>query len=93
MYSVAEIANLCGVSTVAVYKKIKKLNNIEKFIVKEHNKTMIMEEGYELIKGSLQVNKQIITSEIAVSSDENEKSDDIKQELNELISFLKVVLV
>lgn len=89
MYSVSEISEICGVSTVAIYKKLKKIEGIKRFIIKENNKTMVMEEGFELIKGSLQVSKPLIKSEIAVSSMENVKSDDSKEELKELIKFLK----
>lgn len=89
MYSVAEISKLCGLTTVAIYKKLKKIEGIEKFIVKENNRTMVMEEGFELIKSSIYVNKPSVTREIAVSSMENEKSDGSKEELKELIKYLK----
>ena len=89
MYSVSEIAKLCKVSTVAVYKKIKKLENIDRFVVKDNNKIMILDEGYQLIKNSLQVNKPGSDDEVAVSIEANKKNEENKESLNNLIEFFK----
>jgi len=85
MYTVAEVASMCNVSTVAIYKKLKKVNGIERFITKENNKTLIMEEGLELIKSNLQFNKHLETNE----KEEPEENINGKEDLKELITVLK----
>lgn len=70
MYDINEVAKLTGVSKVTVYKKIKNIKELEPFIVNKDDKTYILDEGLELIKASLQVNKSVNyerDSEVAIT--------------------------
>lgn len=59
MYDINQVAQLTGISKVSVYKKLKKLKGIEQYIVKEVDKTYVLEEGVRLIRDSLQVNSRV----------------------------------
>lgn len=59
MYDINQVAQLTGISKVSVYKKLKKLKEIEQYIVKEVDKTYVLEEGVRLIRDSLQVNSRV----------------------------------
>ena len=59
MYDINQVAQLTGISKVSVYKKLKKLKGIEQYIVKEVDKTYVLEEGVRLIRDSLQVNSKV----------------------------------
>ena len=70
MYDINQVAQLTGISKVSVYKKLKKLKGIEQYIVKELDKTYVLEEGIKLIKDSLQVNSKVkndVCEECAIS--------------------------
>ncbi|MDU2285442.1 hypothetical protein [Clostridium sp.] len=70
MYDINQVAQLTGISKVSVYKKLKKLKGIEQYIVKEVDKTYVLEEGVRLIRDSLQVNSKVkndIDEECAIS--------------------------
>ena len=70
MYDINQVAQLTGISKVSVYKKLKKLKGIEQYIVKEVDKTYVLEEGVMLIRDSLQVNSKVkndIDEECAIS--------------------------
>jgi hypothetical protein len=70
MYDINKVAELTGVSKVTIYKKIKNIKELEPFIVNKDDKTYILDEGLELIKASLQVNKSVNydnESEVAIT--------------------------
>lgn len=70
MYDINKVAELTGVSKVTIYKKIKNIKELEPFIVNKDDKTYILDEGLELIKVSLQVNKSVNydkKSEVAIT--------------------------
>lgn len=69
MYDINKVSELTGVSKVTIYKKIKKLKELEPFIVRKDDKIYILEDGLNLIKGQLTVNKKVnseIESEVAI---------------------------
>lgn len=62
MYDINKVAELTGLSKVTIYKKIKKVKELEPFIVRKDDKTYILEEGVKLIKEQLIVNSKINSS-------------------------------
>ena len=69
MYDINKVSELTGVSKVTIYKKIKKLKELEPFIVRKDDKTYILEDGLKLIKKQLTVNNKVnseVESEIAI---------------------------
>lgn len=69
MYDINKVSELTGVSKVTIYKKIKKLKELEPFIVHKDDKTYVLEDGLKLIKEHLTVNKNVnseVESEIAI---------------------------
>ena len=69
MYDINEVSELTGVSKVTIYKKIKKIKELEPFIVRKDDKTYILEDGLRLIKEQLTVNNKVnseIESEVAI---------------------------
>ena len=90
MYDINKVSELTGVSKVTIYKKIKKLKELEPFIVRKDDKTYILEGGLKLIKEQLTVNNKVnckvnseVESEVAIA--------DISMELTinkELINLL-----
>ena len=59
MYDINEVAKLTGVSKVTIYKKLKKMKELEQYIVVKNDKIYVLDEGIKLINSSLQVNKQV----------------------------------
>lgn len=90
MYDINQVSELTGVSKVTVYKKIKKVKELEPFIVHKADKIYILEGGLKLIKEQLTVNNKVnykvnseVESEVAIA--------DISMELTinkELINLL-----
>lgn len=69
MYDISKVSELTGVSKVTIYKKIKKLKELEPFIVKKDDKTYILEGGLKLIKENLTINKKLnyeVEQEVAI---------------------------
>lgn len=69
MYDINKVSELTGVSKVTIYKKIKKLKELEPFIVHKDDKIYVLEDGLKLIKEHLTVNKNVnseVESEIAI---------------------------
>jgi hypothetical protein len=69
LYDINQVSELTGLSKVTIYKKIKKLKELEPFIVHKDDKTYILEDGLNLIKDQLTVNKKVNSSaesEIAI---------------------------
>ncbi len=86
MYDINKVSELTGVSKVTIYKKIKKIKELEPFIVKKDDKTYILEDGLRLIKDQLNINNKL-------NFESNIKSDiqDMSMELSinkELINLL-----
>lgn len=59
MYDINKVSELTGVSKVTIYKKIKKIKELEPFIVHKGDKTYILEDGLKLINEHLTVNKKV----------------------------------
>lgn len=91
MYDVNELASLLKVSKVTVYKKLKKLKELEPFIVLKDDKTYVLEDGLEILKRSLQGTKEVKeTFYNEVASDCNTEELMVNNELvNVLIDQLK----
>lgn len=59
MYKVIDVAKMFSVSKVTIYKKISsKKNELKGHIVKKKNVTYLDDEAVEIIKNSLQANKE-----------------------------------
>ena len=58
LYTIAEVSDLISLSKVSIYKKLK-LKELEKHISKKQGITYIDEVGFNFIKDSLNVNKEI----------------------------------
>lgn len=84
MYNVEEVAKIVGVSKVTVYKKIKNLKELEKFLVNKEDRVYILEEGIKILKDSINKNKHN-PNKINV---EDEVSVDLESN-KELINMLK----
>lgn len=87
MYDINRVSELTGVSKVTIYKKIKKLKELEPFIVRKDDKTYILEDGLKLIKDQLTVNKKVnseVESEIAIEGISTELT--INKELINLLT-------
>ncbi|WP_338631869.1 hypothetical protein [Clostridium baratii] len=84
MYNVEEVAKRVGVSKVTVYKKIKNLKELEKFIVNKEDRVYILDEGVKILKESIDKNKHN-PNKINV---EDEVSVDLESN-KELINMLK----
>lgn len=84
MLRVIEVANKLGVSKVTIYKKIKKLDALKPYIVKQQKITYIKEEGIQIIKNDLVKFKGIETKNIL-----NEKWDEEITHLRDYKNFLE----
>lgn len=87
MYDINEVSELTGVSKVTIYKKIKKIKELESFIIKKDDKTYILEDGLKLIKGNLTVNNKVnsaVESEVAIEGISTELT--INKELINLLT-------
>lgn len=79
MKTVAEIADQCGVSKVAIYKRIngKMKDDLKPYIVKQDNVTHILPEGIELIEQSFEDSKQVKGGDKSTTTD-NSTNGEIK---------------
>ena len=59
LYDINKVSELTGLSKVTVYKKIKKVKELEPFIVHKADKIYVLEGGLKLIKEQLTVNKKV----------------------------------
>ena len=87
MYDINKVSELTGVSKVTIYKKIKKIKELEPFIVRKDDKTYILEDGLRLIKEQLTVNNKVnseIESEVAIEGISTELT--INKELINLLT-------
>lgn len=87
MYDINKVAELTGLSKVTIYKKIKKVKELEPFIVRKDDKTYILEEGVKLIKEQLTVNSKVnsdIEAEVAIEGISTELS--VNKELINLLT-------
>ena len=83
MYNVEEVSKMIGVSRVTIYKKIKKLQELEKYIVNKEDRVYILEAGIKILKDNINKNKKkdkIENKEISIDLQESNK---------ELINILK----
>ena len=80
MYDINEVAKLTGVSKVTIYKKLKKMKELEQYIVVKNDKIYVLDEGIKLINSSLQVNKQVNNS-VKSEVDEEVASEGISRGL------------
>jgi len=83
--TVAEIADKCGVSRVAIYKRINDTmkEELKPFVVKKENVTHLLPEGVELIEQSF-ANKQDIKGENESTDSDTSVSSDSKEILERL---------
>lgn len=84
MYNVEEVAKRVGVSKVTIYKKIKNLKELEKFLVNKEDRIYILDEGIKILKDSINKNKH--------NSNKVNVEDEVSADLdcsNELINMLK----
>lgn len=93
LYTVAEVAQLIGVSKVSIYNKLK-LKELEEYIVKSKGITYITDDGLNLIKDGFniinEVESDLTSSEI--SSDEVIEIEERGEDLNfkdDYIKYLK----
>lgn len=87
MYDINKVSELTGVSKVTIYKKLKKLKELEPFIVRKDDKTYILEGGLILINEQLTINKKVnseVESEIAIDGISTELT--INKELINLLT-------
>lgn len=89
MYSVSEAAKILKISNVSVYKKIKKGKELEPYVVKKDDKTYILKEGIELIKGRLNGNKPMNNNanEVACETEINTEEHKENSQINEVIEL------
>lgn len=87
MYDVNNVSSLLGVSTVTVYKKIKKLDELKKFIVIKDGKTYVLKEGVDVLRGKIASKPNVFKEEIKEKEIENVKEDQfinmLKEQLKE----------
>ena len=87
MYDINKVSELTGVSKVTIYKKIKKIKELEPFIVRKDDKTYILEDGLRLIKEQLTINNKVnseVESEVAIEGISTELT--INKELINLLT-------
>lgn len=105
MYNVEEVSNIIGVSKVTIYKKIKSLKELQKYIVNNEDRIYILKDGIKILKENLEKNNnKHIKNEIAIDLDDNKElinmlKDQIKEkdmqikdkdnQINELINLNK----
>lgn len=88
MYNVEEVAKRVGVSKVTVYKKIKNLKKLEKFIVNKEDRVYILDEGIKILKESINKNKHS-PNKINVEDEVSVELDSSKELINILKDQLK----
>lgn len=86
LYDATRIAKMLNISKVTAYAKMK-LPEIKSFIIPQHGKNLVDEEGLEAIKQSLKYN-QSSEDEVAVA-DINVLKSDMINSLTSTIEFLK----
>ena len=105
MYNVEEVSKIVGVSKVTVYKKIKKLKELQEYIVNNGDRVYILKNGIDVLKENLEKNNiKYVKEEISVDLDsstdlinilkEQLKEKDIQlqekdKQINELINLNK----
>lgn len=63
MYSVKEIAQLQGCSETIIYRHIRNHKELKEHTTKSHNRTMISEQGFQLIRDLMQETAPVVVSE------------------------------
>lgn len=88
-YTVAEISELTGVSKVCIYNKLK-LKEIERFIHKNKGITYVSEEGFNLIKESLNLNEEAATSlnDEEIEGNKHTDNKEFKEDLRLIEDYL-----
>lgn len=70
MYNVEEVSKIVGVSKVTVYKKIKKLKELQEYIVNNGDRVYILKDGIDVLKENLEKNNiKYVKEEISVDLD------------------------
>ena len=75
--SVAEVSDLTGLSKVSIYNKLK-LKEMEEFIVKNKGITYITEDGFNLIKSSLNLKESSLNLNQEVKTENKENLETIE---------------
>lgn len=93
MYKVSEVAKLVGVSTAAIYKELKRIDN--KFITVDNGKKFITEEGFRYFqeryksKESVPVDDDIVRSLLAQMEEKDRQIAERDKQINQLIEQSK----
>ncbi len=95
MYKVIDVAKLFSVSKVTIYKKISSNKEALKgHIIKKKNVTYLDDEAVEIIKNSLQVNKEKVTGRL-IDEELSKVYEDLKiyQEMNNKLKSEKISMI
>jgi len=95
MYKVIDVAKLFAVSKVTIYKKISSNKEALKgHIIKKKNITFLDDEAVEIIKNSLQVNKEKISGKL-IDEELGKVYEDIKayQDLTNKLKSEKIAMM
>lgn len=95
MYKVIDVAKLFSVSKVTIYKKISSNKDALKgHVIKKKNITYLDDEAVEIIKNSLQVNKEKVSGRL-IDEELKQVYEDLRQfkESNDKLKAEKVALL
>lgn len=95
MYKVIDVAKLFSVSKVTIYKKISGNKEVLKgHVIKKKNITFLDDEAVEIIKNSLQVNKEKISGKL-IDEELGKVYEDIKsyQDLTNNLKSEKIAMM
>lgn len=95
MYKVIDVAKMFAVSKVTIYKKISSHKaELKGHIIKKKNITFIDDEGVEIIKNSLQINKEKASGRL-IDEELNRVYEDIRgyQDQNDKLRSEKIALL
>lgn len=85
-YDVEEISNKLNISKVTVYNKFK-LKSVKPYVIQKQGKSMVDEEGLNLIKESLKLKNDIKSKEM-----EEEWESEVSLDRDELINLNKELI-
>lgn len=64
MYTVKEVAQMQGCSETIIYRHIRNHKELNPYVFKEHGKTMINKQGFEILKELMKPINTVDTQEI-----------------------------
>lgn len=95
MYKVIDVAKLFSVSKVTIYKKISaKKAELKGHVIKKKNVTYLDDEAVEIIKNSLQVNKEKVSGRL-IDEELNQTYEDLRnlKEMNNRLRAEKISML